>query len=113
MNKKSRIDMKVSADQPISVLVGSDKKRGQMDIAADNPINMSVRGEKKVSPMGVGVKIVAGNAPEYDGAYEVVPCESVQTLKIKNKQATEDIIIDPIPSNYGLITYNGSIITVS
>ena len=50
---------------------------------------------------------------QYHGATEVVPSSETQTLPTANRMLTEDIIIDPIPSNYGLITYNGSIITVS
>ena len=31
----------------------------------------------------------------------------------QNKKATADIIINPIPRNYGLVTWNGSVLTVS
>lgn len=49
----------------------------------------------------------------YDGPYEWLPSEESQTVSISGKMATTDIIIEPIPSNYGRITYNGSTITVS
>ena len=51
--------------------------------------------------------------PKYDGPYEFTPTRETQTVSIARKQATEDIIIHPIPQNYGLVTYNGSIITIS
>lgn len=50
---------------------------------------------------------------EYHEQYEVVPAAEAQTLHTTNRILTEDIIIDPIPSNYGRITWDGSIITVS
>ena len=50
---------------------------------------------------------------EYTGAYEFTPTQGTQVIEIANKKATADITINPIPSNYGLITWNGSVLTVS
>ena len=50
---------------------------------------------------------------EYTGAYEFTPTRGTQVIEIANKKATADITINPIPSNYGLITWNGSTLTVS
>ena len=55
----------------------------------------------------------ANVAGEYQGAYEVTPTQQTQTLPTVNKVLTDNVVIKPIPNNYGLITYNGSIITVS
>lgn len=55
----------------------------------------------------------ANVAGEYQGAYEVEPTGEYQSLHTTNKILTQEIVIDPIPSCYGLITYNGSTITVS
>lgn len=49
----------------------------------------------------------------YMGAYEVTPSGETQTLETENKRMTGNVTINPIPNNYGLITWNGSIITVS
>lgn len=57
--------------------------------------------------------IVVDSTTVYDGAYEWTPTQSTQTIEIANKKALEDIIINPIPQNYGLITWNGSTLTVS
>ena len=57
--------------------------------------------------------IVVDSTTVYDGAYEWTPTQSAQTIEIANKKALEDIIINPIPQNYGLITWNGSTLTVS
>ena len=41
---------------------------------------------------------------KYDGPYEFTPTAEEQRVSITRKQAAEDIIIHPIPQNYGLIT---------
>ena len=51
--------------------------------------------------------------PEYGGPYEVTPSASAQTLETESLYLTGNITINPIPSNYGLITWNGSTLTVS
>lgn len=51
--------------------------------------------------------------PNYQGSYEVTPAETAQILRTEGLCATGDIVVNPIPKNYGLITYNGTTITVS
>lgn len=49
---------------------------------------------------------------EYVGEYEFTPSEETQTIAIDNRKAHADIVINPIPSNYGRITWTGSVLTV-
>lgn len=49
----------------------------------------------------------------FTGEYEYTPTEEEQVVGIKGLKATNDIKINPIPSNYGLITWDGSTLTVS
>ena len=49
----------------------------------------------------------------YHGATEVTPSAETQVLPTAGKVLSSDITVNPIPSNYGLITWNGSVITVS
>lgn len=49
----------------------------------------------------------------YKGRSTITPTEEVQTLPTKGLMMTSDVIVNPIPKNYGLITYNGSTITIS
>ena len=49
----------------------------------------------------------------YTGDYTVTPSKETQTLQTNNLRMLDNVTIEPIPSNYGLITWNGSIITVS
>lgn len=54
-----------------------------------------------------------GDIPIYHGVYEVTPTNEEQTLDTQGYYLAENIILKPIPSNYGLITWSGSILTVS
>lgn len=49
----------------------------------------------------------------YTGATTVTPTQSVQVLETEGLVVPANIIINPIPSNYGLITWDGSTLTVS
>lgn len=53
------------------------------------------------------------NGDTYDGAYTFTPTTSTQIAQTSGKTLSSNITINPIPSNYGLITYDGSTITVS
>ena len=55
----------------------------------------------------------AAGVETYDGPYEFTPTAGSQTIEIDHKMATANIIINPIPSNWGLITWNGATLTVS
>ena len=50
---------------------------------------------------------------DYAGSYVATPGETQQTLPTSGKICEMDIVVEPIPSNYGLITWNGSTLTVS
>ena len=49
----------------------------------------------------------------YTGSYEVTPTQYEQSLNTSDKLLLNDVRVLPIPSNYGLITWNGSVLTVS
>ena len=51
--------------------------------------------------------------PPYDGAYAITPADEAQTLATADKRMTGDIVVAAIPSNYGLISWDGSRLTVS
>lgn len=61
---------------------------------------------------GLSVPEVIANE-RYRGSYQITPSETAQEIPIANKTATANIIINPIPNNYGLITWNGLTLTVS
>lgn len=49
----------------------------------------------------------------YRGAYTVTPTEETQVLHTMDYKLSANVIVNPIPSNYGRITWDGSVLTVS
>lgn len=88
-------------------------------------VNMAVADTSFLVPMQVAVSGISTGmvsstnvAPlpppqPYEGDYVVTPTQSTQTLSTAGMKMTGDVTVNPIPNNYGLITWNGSIITVS
>ena len=55
---------------------------------------------------------VVPQAP-YQGEYTVTPSREKIVLPTNSKSLEGDITINPIPSNYGLVTWDGNTLTVS
>ena len=72
-----------------------------------------------IGSQGMGVSTGTPIAREYverqpyDGEYTISPSNETQVLATKNLRMTDDLTINPIPQNYGLITWDGTTITVS
>lgn len=54
-----------------------------------------------------------GSYDIYDGSYLVTPTRETQVLLTDNKYMQKNVVVNPIPKNYGLITWNGSYLTIS
>ena len=53
------------------------------------------------------------NVPTYDGETTVTPSGEVQVLPTAGLRLVGNVTVTPIPNNYGLITWDGSILTIS
>lgn len=58
-------------------------------------------------------KVRSTNYEEYTGDTHVTPSDFSQVLLTANKVLLDHIYIDPIPFNYGKITWDGAVLTVS
>lgn len=76
-------------------------------------IQVGVSADEVSIPVGIGAAYQMRNGEIYQGGYEFTPTRETQTVQTKDRLLLENIRINPIPQNYGLITYNGSFITVS
>lgn len=83
----------------------------QNDTVVINGLNDSVSVQSSSNTAEIASVVIEG--PQYTGPYTVTPNANEQILYTKSKLLGENIIINPIPSNYGLITWNGSVLTVS
>lgn len=79
-----------------------------LHIDGDMSLDIPVDGEA-----GTVIKVTEHDLPVYSGQTEVTPSEETQTLQTANRTVLQNIVINPIPSNYGKITWNGSTLTVS
>lgn len=85
-----------------------------MTVATDaHAISMSAATNGETLNMNTAVTISASGFPEYDGPVEVTPTRETQILSTSGTLVQQDITVKPIPPNYGLITWNGAILTVS
>lgn len=66
-----------------------------------------------VSAITKEVRVNWDAIPRYEGETTITPSTEEQILETRNKALLADIVIKPIPQNYGLITWNGSVLTVS
>ena len=48
----------------------------------------------------------------YAGPYTVTPGEDAQVLSTEHRTMTGDVTVEPIPSNYGRIAWNGASLMV-
>lgn len=88
--------------------IRGDDMSAHIVIDGDLSINFQIDGE----PSNI-VKISDYAYPVYTGVTQVTPSAEMQTLLTENKTVISNIVINPIPSNYGLIAWNGSVLTVS
>ena len=80
-----------------------------------NPAKLVISADPETAQISTGSQIVKEyiECPVYEGPTEVTPSAETQTLETNGLRMTDNITINPIPNNYGLITWNGSTITVS
>lgn len=86
----------------------------RMTVSTTNEIPMRVSGGGVDIDAQIGATYVMAHAGNtYEGLKTVTPNAHRQVLPTEGCYMTEDIYVEPIPKNYGLITYDGSCITVS
>lgn len=49
----------------------------------------------------------------YEGPYEFIPTQEEQVIEINKLTARENIVVKPIPHNYGKVEWNGSYLYIS
>lgn len=91
----------MSANPEIRIAVSAEKLNQKIRVARDAPaVSIGIKGGGKAFPL-------------YQGPYTVTPGPERQILDTQNTEVTRQIVVEAIPQNYGLITYNGRVITVS
>ena len=81
------------------------------------PVGVITNGQTvEVTSAKYDIGITTGILPVtdiYGGPYEITPANAPQTLETTHLVMRENVVVNPVPSNYGLITWNGATLTVS
>ena len=62
---------------------------------------------------GVYMVVREGELPVYTGETVVTPSEERVTLYTANKTVYQNIVVDPIPPNYGKVTQVGAVLLIT
>lgn len=89
--------------------MGEVKLSGTISLRESLSANLSVN-ESLVAEIGIPESV--GGIP-YEGDYAITPTDEEITLQTSGYMMIDNLTINPIPSNYGLITWDGSTLTVS
>lgn len=81
--------------------------------AIDLAYPLSYAGTVQTYDLSVDTAIETITGDHYTGATEVTPTAEAQILETQGFFTDDNIRINPIPNNYGLITWDGSVLTVS
>ena len=91
----------------IEIVIPMEVAISQVEI----PMDVAVSEEEIPMAIDIAYNMVSGDW--YEGPYEVTPTQGTQVLLTGGKLMDGNVTVNPIPSNYGLITWNGSVLTVS
>ena len=58
------------------------------------------------------LKVAEYDLPVYDGITEITPSQDTQILQTSNKALTRNIVVNPIPDDYGRLLWSGNTLTV-
>lgn len=83
-----------------------------LTVSGGESVPLSVSESPGVS-LDLGVPFIGGRLPDYTGPTTVTPTGTAQTLATAGRSLNQNIVVEPIPSNYGLVSWNGSVLTVS
>lgn len=77
------------------------------EIEGDFELIVPIDGE-----FGVITAVTEYDLPPYTGQTVITPSENVQTLMTADKVVTQNIIVNPVPENYGRLLWSGNTLTV-
>ena len=84
-----------------------------LNVTGGGAIALAVEDEQRVTLAMERVRMIYNERPAYTGQYTVTPGATAQTLATNGKRMTADVVVGAIPENYGLVTWNGSILKIT
>lgn len=105
-----------STSNPTNVII--EPIGAEQDIYVQTPSNLSGIDVKDINAVKqitveTGKEYDKTDVPTYTGVTEATPSTERQVFNTAGKVVLKNFVVNPIPSNYGLVTWNGSVLTVS
>lgn len=102
---------------------GGETQTARISIQPSVPVHVEATATHPYSARiaGAGTVGISAAAPiairpttgiPYGGPYNVTPEENLQTLRTANTVMERDVVVGPIPSNYGRLAWDGHTLTV-
>ena len=88
-------------------------EQGARIVITPQEIRVSAKAPSITTSTGIPVARDFVERDPYTGEYTITPSAETQVLLTNNLRMTDDIKINPIPNNYGLITWDGATLMVS
>ena len=82
-----------------------------MKVAAQAAVRVGVSAQPGV-PLSIDMGYQVGGRP-YQGTYEFTPGDEEQTVQTEGRVLLQDIVIHKVPQNYGRVSWNGSVISIT
>lgn len=83
-----------------------------LSVTTGQPIGLKVQSGGSANMTAVpAIQVIDGE--HYQGTYQVTPSSSAQVLETAGLVMDENVVIEAIPQQYGLITWDGNTLTVS
>lgn len=79
------------------------------EIVLDGELSLNIPMDGEV---GIITKVVEHDLPTYTGDTVVTPSDTEQVLATADKVVARNIVVNPIPENYGRLLYSGNTLTV-
>lgn len=79
------------------------------EIVLDGELSLNIPMDGEVC---IITKVVEHDLPVYTGETVVTPSDTEQVLATAEKVVARNIVVNPIPENYGRLLYSGNTLTV-
>lgn len=92
----------------------SDGTEINLNLTTEEEFNLALA--NGAESMSIGLTegmIIISSSDYYTGELMVTPSSEEQTLPTLGKVMPGNVTVGPVPSNYGLITWDGTVLTVS
>lgn len=104
----------VSAARLPMTVKTTDRPAVPMTVTGPRTVGLTVGTQTKTFNFEITAKtVIIGAGGQYPGPYTVTPTRSTQTLATYGQTMGANVTINPIPPEYGLVSYDGAVMTIT